>query len=341
MTKVNLLTIHYGKCYGAVMQTYATCKLLEEAGYSVQVINLVSSAPKSFRKCISYILDIVREFQFWLFKKRYFSPLTNKASDIRDINLPEADITIVGSDQVWNRDITGIFGKTFFLDFVNKNQRKVALSSSFGKAIWDEPDDYTAEIRKQLSEFDCISIREASGVQIIKDVFGLNAINLQDPTIGYGQFDKLILNTKPKHQIFSFLLVPDTKAIETATHISTVLRLPLHKHNKFSRRFLNGPRNWLTNIKNSDYIITDSFHGLALSVIFNKQFFVFCASKSKFTRLESLLKLLGLENRYVDNAKDFDDRKDELIKPIDYTKVNIILKNEQHRYRSFIKSIIG
>lgn len=341
MTKVNLLTIHYGKCYGAVMQTYATCKLLEEAGYSVRVINIVSPAHKSFREYISYILDVVREFQFWLFKKKYFSPLTNKASDIKKISLPEADITIVGSDQVWNRDITGIFGKTFFLDFVNKDQRKVALSSSFGKAIWNEPEDYTSEIRKLLSEFNCISIREASGVQIIKDVFGLNAINLQDPTIGYGQFNKLILNTTPKHQIFSFLLVPDTKAVETSIHISTVLGLPLYKHNMFSRCFLNGPRNWLTHIKNSDYIITDSFHGLALSIIFNKQFFVFCASKSKFTRLESLLKLLGLENRYVDNVKDFDVRKEELLKPIDYTKVNIILKNEQNRYRSFIKSAIG
>lgn len=119
MTKVNLLTIHYGKCYGAVMQTFATCRMLEQAGHTVRVINLINPSQKGNWKSIHYWMDCVREFQFWLFKKKYFSKLTNKAYSIKDINLPKSDVTVVGSDQVWNRDITGCFGNSFFLDFAN------------------------------------------------------------------------------------------------------------------------------------------------------------------------------------------------------------------------------
>lgn len=146
MTKVNLLTIHYGKCYGAVMQTFATCRMLEQAGHTVRVINLINPSQKGNWKSIHYWMDCIREFQFWFFKKKYFSKLTNKAYSIEEINLPKSDVTVVGSDQVWNRDITGCFGYSFFLDFVN-GQRKVAMSSSFGKEVWDEDKKYT-ELRK-------------------------------------------------------------------------------------------------------------------------------------------------------------------------------------------------
>ena len=83
-------------------------------------------------------------------------------------NLPKSDVTVVGSDQVWNRDITGCFGNPFFLDFAN-DQRKVAMSSSFGKGIWDEDKKYTAAVKALLSQFSVISVRESSGVKIINN----------------------------------------------------------------------------------------------------------------------------------------------------------------------------
>lgn len=168
----------------------------------------------------------------------------------------------------------------------------------------------------------------------------LEAINLPDPTLGYGKFEDLVLNHKPLHQVFPFLLLNDSKAKEKANHIANTLGLPLFVHSSFSSRILNGPRHWLTRIRNSEYVITDSFHGLALSLIFNKQFFVFCASEKKFTRLRSLLQLFSLEYRYVESVEDFERRKEELLCPIDYVHVNIVLKSEQERYRSFIQNSI-
>lgn len=339
MAKINLLTIHYGKCYGAVMQTYATCRLLEEAGHSVNVINLINPIQKGNWKTLKYWKDSIREFQFWCFKKKYFSKLTNKAYNINDIVMPASDLTIVGSDQVWNRDITANFGNAFYLDFA-KGQIKIALSSSFGKELWEEDLEYTNEVAKLLSQFKAISVRESSGVKIIKDVFKLDAVNLLDPTLGYANFKDLVSKNKELHQVFPFLLLNDEQAKEKAQHIANELNLPLFRHTRLSVTFLNGPIHWLNRIKNSDYIITDSFHGLALSIIFNKQFFVFCASEKKFTRLRSLLKLLSLEDRYIESIDDFNRKKEFLLKPIDYTKVNAILNLEQELYRAFIKEVI-
>ena len=339
MAKVNLLTIHYGKCYGAVMQTFATCKILEQAGHSVHVINLINPDQRGNWRKLCYWKDCVREFQFWLFKKKYFSKLTNKAYSIKDIVLPDADVTVVGSDQVWNRDITGCFGFSFYLDFAGSHP-KIAVSSSFGKEIWEEDEKFTTEGKRLLSQFRAISVREISGVKILNDIMGLKAINLTDPTLGYGKFEKLVINNKPRHHIFPFLLLNNAEAQEKANHIARTLGLPLFKHSTITSRLQNGPRHWLTQIKNSDFIITDSFHGLAFSLIFNKQFFIFCASEKKFTRLHSLLKLLSLEDRFVESIEDFEKRKNILLTPINYNSINKVLENEQLRFRAFIQNTI-
>lgn len=206
MAKINLLTIHYGQCYGAVMQTYATCRLLEEAGHDVIVINIVHPRLKNHYKSFRKLTGIITEWQFYIFKKRYFSKMTSKTYSIDNQKLPDADYTIVGSDQVWNRDITGNFGNAFFLDFVPENQKRIAFCSSFGKSVWEEDENYTQSVKSELDKFLAISVRETSGVKILNEIFGIKGISLQDPTIGYGEFDSLVLNDKVQNSIFPFLL---------------------------------------------------------------------------------------------------------------------------------------
>ena len=337
MAKINLLTIHYGRCYGAVMQTYATCRLLEEAGHDVTVINIIDPKLRNFYKKLGNLKYIIREWQFYRFKKKYFSRMTVKTYSMKEQKLPDADYTIVGSDQVWNRDIPDRFGKAFYLDFVPENQKRVAFCSSFGKAVWSEGEEYTNGLKKEFEKFHAISIREKSGVEIMKDVFGLDSVNLQDPTISYGKFEGLILNEKKIDYIFPFLLNTRAEAKNRASFVAKELSTPLYVNNKRRAYLSSGPRHWLTNIHNAKYVITDSFHGLALSILFHKQFFVFCADPKKFTRLLSLLELLGLQERYIKSEEDFAKRKNELIKPIDYQAVDAILKKEQEKSREFIK----
>ena len=340
MAKINLLTIHYGKCYGAVMQTYATCRLLEEAGHDVTVINIVHPRLKNHYISFRKLASIITEWQFYLFKKRYFSKMTSKTYSIDDQKLPDADYTIVGSDQVWTRDITGDFGNAFFLDFVPENQKRIAFCSSFGKSMWEESAGYTNSVRKELENFSAISVREKSGQNILNEIFGIHGICLQDPTIGYGEFDRLILNDKSQNCIFPFLLNLSSEAKKKAQLLAKELSCPLYFPNRLKACLFRGPRRWLTNIHNSKYVITDSFHGLALSIIFHKNFFVFCADSKKFTRLLSLLELVGLENRYIKSEEDFLNRKNELLIPIDYKTVDNILRQKKDEFRQFIRDSV-
>ena len=359
MMDVKVITRHSPSNYGSLLQSIATVHVIERLGHQCEIIDYQRKDERGLKgvftqlnckggygnllKKLAYIairypIEKYAQVKFDRMRKCYLK-MTKRCSSHKDLAKLSADAFMTGSDQVWNRDITGCFGNPFFLDFAN-DQRKVAMSSSFGKGIWDEDKKYTAAVKALLSQFSVISVRESSGVKIINNIMELEAINLPDPTIGYGKFEDLVLNHKPLHQVFSFLLLDDSKAKEKANHIANTLDLPLFVHSSFSSRILNGPRHWLTRIRNSEYVITDSFHGLALSLIFNKQFFVFCASEKKFTRLRSLLQLFSLEYRYVESIEDFERRKEELLCPIDYVHVNTVLQNEQERYRTFIQNSI-
>lgn len=322
------------------MQTYATCKLLEQAGHRVTVINLIHPKVKQYYKEIKHWAYFWQEFQFWMFKKRFFSKMTPKGYRIHDIRLPDADYTIVGSDQVWNYDITSYFGHTFYLDFVPDTQKRVAFCSSFGKKQTNYPPEYKEKIAECFLRFSALSVRESTGCDILRNEYGLPSVNLIDPTLLWGKFEDVGKSEKEEPTIFRFLLNDSSDALKLSQYISNELRCPINKNSLFNRLFTSGPVDWLEHIKNSRYVITDSFHGLALSIIFHKQFFVFCADPKKFTRLEALLDLINLSNRYIKTQEDFMLKKDALLKPIDYKEVDSVIAKERAKCLQFIKDNI-
>lgn len=337
--RINLLTIHYGKSYGAVMQTLATCKLLEQAGHEVCVINIVHPKTKNIYKKITNYKYIVKEFQFWLFKHKYYPKLTKKIYKIEKECLPDTDIYIVGSDQVWNRDITGIWELNFFLDFVPTEYKRIALSSSFGKYPWNEDDAYTQDVFNELKKFYKISVREKSGVEILQNTFHLNATNLIDPTLAYDEIKNLAYKTRSQKQIYAFLLNNSIEEKNIVNEIANTYKISIRKNTILDTYLFSGPRHWLTKIKNAEYVVTDSFHGLAFSIIFKKKFFILCADKNKFTRIDSLLNLLNLSERYIHSVEDFQTRHAQLEQNIDYSKVYEILTKEKRKFEQFITSI--
>ena len=339
MAKVNLLTIHWGRSYGAVMQTYATSKLLEKNGHEVTVVNIIHPKEKKFYSNLRSFFYFFQDCQFSIFKHRFFPKLTRKMYGLVPSKLPSSEYVVIGSDQVWNKDITSPIDLSYFVDFAD-DVKKVSLASSFGKSEWNADEEYTEKVKKYLSKFKAISVREDTGNEILSKVFGLQSTVLIDPTLAYGEFEDLVLNRKKKKQIFTFLFSNKQETKDIVDAISKDLSLPVFKHSKLSFYLNNSPRRWLTNIRNSSYIITDSFHGLAFSIIFKKEFFVLCADEKKFTRLKSLLNLLGLQDRFIESLSDYQQRKTVLFESIDYLTINKKLRIEQDKYNSFIQSNI-
>lgn len=337
MARIKLLTIHWGQSYGAVMQTYATCKLLEKHGHNVTVINIINPRLKWLYTKLRAFLCIIIAYQFLKFKKRYFSNFTNRCYNLKSTNLNDVDYAVVGSDQVWNRDITTPIDLSFFLK--DSSAKKVSLSSSFGKNVWAESSEYTLQVKELLNSFDALSVREHSGKEILENTFDLKSTVLVDPTLAYGYYDDLVLNNELKEHIYIFFVNKHSSYKDIVGSISAQTGLDVFKHTKFSYYFKNGPRHWLTYIKNSSCVITDSFHGVAFCVLFKKNFFVLCGETKKFDRVLNLLSLLGLEDRFISSIDDYEVRKKK-IHDIDYVSVYQKLSVEQKKFRDFIDTYI-
>ena len=340
MSKVKLLTIHWGLSYGAVMQTYATCKILEKLGHQVSVINLIHPKMRKFYTQLRSYLLFITDVQFGLFKKKYFKNLTEKKYFIDRNAIIDADYIIVGSDQVWNRDLTGPIDLSFFVDF-EENIPKISLASSFGKTNWTENQCYTEKVKMLLAQFKHLSVREDSGREILENVFNLKSTVLIDPTLAYGYYDDLILNNKQVQSIYTFFIQRRDVNQEITNYISEDLCLPIFRHSRISHYLKNTPRNWLTYIYNSKLVITDSFHGVVFSIIFKKQFVALCAEESKFSRIKNLLDILGLTDRVVYSIEDYENRKDKINRKIKYDEVESILTEEREKFYEYVRHSIN
>lgn len=346
MARINLITRHSGESYGAVLQTYATCRILQSLGHKVTIINLMEKerVDKYFK--LRNFFSYPKFINFWLFKCRNYPRRTRLMTAIDAKKIPAADYTVVGSDQVWNPQITKENGLAYFLDF-DKSTRKISLASSFGKTSWEGEPAYTAKVKHCLQQFEAISVRESSGVDICKNTFGVNAECIIDPTIAWGDYTKFIKNEDPK-QIGCFVLKRSNPLFpELADSLSKSEKMPvklidysLGKKYECLKTRQKSPVRWMNEIHNSRFVITDSFHGVAFCLLFRKQFFVLCADESKFTRIASLLDKVGLSERRVKSMEDFNNRRESLMKPIDYTKVDGILQMEKDAYYRFVNTHI-
>ena len=346
MAKVNLITRHSGESYGAVLQTYATCEILKSLGHDVTIINLIEKerVQKYFKlKNLSVYPKFIK---FWRFKFKNYPRRTRLMTTIDVTKIPAANYTIVGSDQVWNPQITKENSLAYFLNF-DQGPKKVSLASSFGKTNWEGDNSYTAKVKDCLSRFSAISVRESSGVTICRNVFGQEAECIIDPTLAWGDYDRFIKEENLR-QIGCFVLKRGNPVFpQVADRIGELSHMPVklidysigNRYDCLKTR-QKSPVRWINEIHNSQYIITDSFHGVAFCLLFKKQFFVLCADESKFTRIGSLLEKVGLQSRRVDSLEDLNTRLQSLMAPIDYSTVDMVLQREREKYYQFVKKNI-
>ena len=346
MARINLLTIHYGENNGSVLQTYATVKLLENQGHVVTIIDLW--AP--------HFIFNYKNKDHWIcffnrLRNKLFPQKTRRMTTINPCEIPDSDYTIVGSDQVWNSQVTKERGLSYFLDFVPETSKRIAFSSSFGKAVWDEDDEYTNKVRNELHKFSAISVREKSGVEICKNIFGVEAVCTIDPTLVLHDFsDILPKNIRHKSEVGCFTFKPEGYSLKVAEEIAKREHLSVRfinfggikkrcKH-QTGHYWRNSPDKWLKYIAQSTCFVTDSYHGVACSIILKKQFVAVCADIGRFERIKSLLTMLGLERKIVLSYEALLSNYDSIMQPIDYTSVYSILDRESNKALQFIKDNI-
>ena len=347
--KIALITYHYSNNKGAFMQTYALCRYLKEQGHSVCIIDIRQAEEGSQIGFLgSGLRDIIVNHRLQKEIRDLYPPLTRRYATLKELQQdpPEADCYLVGSDQTWNPDISGKQMLAYFLDFGRKDVRRVSYASSFGKIEWSSTKENTERIKQLLKSYYAISIREEQGVKICQKVFDVNPTVVLDPTflnLSYPEFNKGIRQTN------DFLCYKLNRTDDFWTNIGKVGEIlgakPIllnYNYPKKGFRYCFPPslRTWMRKFAEAKFILTDSFHGIAFSIINRKQFVVILNDDGKNSRLINLMRAVGLENRMYPNVEsllsDYNWRT-----PIDYRKVEELLIPEIEKSRAFLNNALG
>ena len=360
--KINIITLHRVFNYGSVFQAYATQKVIQNLGHDVKIIDYITEQRTIKRILFSFPENIksgtVKRW-LYLFGKTFsiliklstFNSFINKNikltkryityNDLQN-EPPIADIYVTGSDQVWNSKYNEGIDKGFFLDFTPESTKKIAFVSSFGNTKLDYCE--FEETKLLLSKYDALSVREDSANLILEGLGRKDGICLIDPTLQISKQDWRQISSKPlvkeKYLLLMLLYNEDNHATEYAQQIAKQKGLKVVKisWDLFKPKGIDilmthrRPQDFLSLFDNAEFIVTNSFHGLAFSINFNKQFVIIPRNEFN-SRIESLLRLVHLDDRFLINGLDWD----VVNKSIAYDEINDILDNEREKAKDFLK----
>lgn len=262
-------------------------------------------------------------------------------------DLPIADLYIVGSDQVWNPINTDNRLYTFYCSFLPDNIKRISYAASFGG---NKQLNLSAEqiliIKQLLQKFSAISVREDIGIDVLKETFGIdNGVEVLDPTFlpDVSVYEKIAKTSKINGQgyIFSFMFNTNKKWFKSLKYISrqTGYKVRTDRSTTKFRGFLYNPvlpvQDWLKLIKTAEFIWTDSFHCMVFCILFHKEFVVTPSYTGGEGRIISLLKKIGLENRFFYNSDDV-AKSNIWNEKIDYLKVDDKLRDLKIKAREFL-----
>ena len=333
--RVAVLNFSYGNFnFGAILLSYASQSVLGKLGYTPYILNFNPEFKNYWR--LSRIRGNIAGINFSFFRYKYLNT-TRIYYNYKSLLKSNDDFStfIFGSDQIWRYAITkGDYG-IYFGNFARGDKRLVAYAASFGKDKWDEaPQHVTADVKNLLKPFKGVSMREDSGVKICKDVFGVEAEHVLDPTLLLDAADYEPIYRQSRvvlpRKYAAVMLFDDTQlsrevieALRRACGVEFIcITAKSIKIFGRSRTFYRPVADWLCLLKNAEFVLTNSFHCCAFSILFRRQFVCLGTSTRGNSRLESLFKQLGTGDRIADSA----ERARALMeKKIDYDAVFSLL----------------
>lgn len=364
MKKILITTFHRADNYGAVLQAYALEKVLEMKGYQVRILDYSdcikqnyklfkidrSSFSKIVKSAISSTIflkkNLARKKSFEKFRKENLIVTEEEYYALNSIN-EDADIMITGSDQVWNSLITKGLSDIYTLNFGKPSCKRISYAASIGRdsISKEEIEDY----RKKLKKLDCISVRETTAEKLLTSIFpNKNFSVVLDPVLlrKKEEWEEDIINIPKINEKYILTYYVNynekyRKIVKMLSERTGLKIIDFGNRNRFNNIFLNaytkGPIEFVSLIKNAEYIITSSFHGTVFSIIFHKKFWVVPVEGT--SRIVDLLKLLKIPECIVNSEEEF--KKKDLKTDIDYEKVDEILNRERQKSMGWLWNAIG
>lgn len=339
--------------YGQVLQYLAIHEYLKQRGHEPFLLRYKSKKSPIIRRILSKIYhavikptkkapvkksELMELYDRWTewskrnnnLHPRHFEEFRSKFFKLKTIvgfddkQIQEFDAYAIGSDQIWS-----YVGEWNFLGFVPKGLHRFAIAPSTGNKSFSTEQIYDASV--MLKEFSFVTCREDSGLEFCKKAGYENAIKLLDPTflIEKEKYNNYILNNETsKPYIFVYLLGAECEvSVDRIYEFAQKHNLEVKyvasqgREDSYEKIWATVPE-WITLMKDASYVITNSYHGMALSIIFQKQFLVIPVTgliKFMNERIHSLAEIFSLSDRVYNNSLE------QVMKPIDFNPINCLI----------------
>ena len=360
--RVGVMTLPLNANIGGNLQAYAMLEVLRRLGHSPVFINSKRPPTETSKKTsvgpadlsqplLTNSVGLAAHLPNVRFVDRYLVPITvpfnSKELLARDIDRLGLDAIIAGSDQIWRPKYSRSRLTNYFFDFlpVGSKVKRISYAASFGAPDWEFNAEQTREAARLIKYFDAVGVREDKAVELCAEHLGVQAQHVLDPTLlldpeAYKPVIAEAEQGASVGQVVTYLLdiTQDKAAVVEELARTLSLKAFATTGQSFSENIDlkkgEGDRSvqhWLASLSQAAFIVTDSFHGVAFSILFNKPFIAYGNPSRGISRFTSLLKMVGLEDRLVTKSSEVNVQR--LLEPIDWASVNE--KLNKYRAESF------
>lgn len=337
---VGILGVWYGCNYGSIATYYSLYCAVRDMGKSVLMVRRPWIEPYNEKR-------MERRHAMKFAREHYSLSKSYNVGEIAELN-ELCDTFLLGSDQLWKYGVTKVFGHSYFLDFARRDKNKVAYATSFGEDRFLAPWEYAWKALSCMRRMNYVSVREEINVNMCRKLFGIEAVHVLDPILlcqpeCLAEIARESCREQKEGYIAAYVLDPTPEKTGALLWLAGRLKKDivvmldgwphLFKKNKekmglpeytVSDLTVN---DWIFYIQNSDFVLTDSFHGTCVALLFEKQFYAISNPGRGSGRFESLAEEFELGGNYVRSPEEIMHK--ELPEPLDYNKINGLLEEKR------------
>lgn len=376
--RVGIVTYHFVPNYGAVWQAWALQEFLRQLGHDAILVDyrpshvtnggrfffpsnrrqVIMNLTRAYQKYRSFRARFGLRFKasetFRRFEKNRLTRTAGSYATLAELQKepPQVDALICGSDQIWNPSAQYGLDSAYFLNFGDAHVRRIAYAASFGRSQIEK--EYLREIKELTCCFDFISVREPSGVDILRSAGVTMPIAVAvDPTLLLDADAFPVARPTPQQgdgYIWSYMLRSDSVLTKTQRSVSRRLSLPVLAPINLQAgpswahlRVPASPEQWLGYIEAATYVMTNSFHGTVFCILKQRPFVVFAMAGAKSAlneRVRTLLDYAGLTDRLVDESNS-EEALEKLRTPINWEDAAAKLKPLRQQSRAALREVLS
>lgn len=335
--KITLLNMRYDNNYGGNLQRFALYTILQRMGYDVEYLYIrdnwddwftTRSTKKVIKQSIKQLVHFIlhptqepllawhRENPAYVkscaitepFLDKYIKHtkvIYNSWELKRAIKKGKYDAVVAGSDQIWRKVYVERYGiGTFFLDFLPESfkGKKLIYGASFGVDYEEYAPEDIAKIQPHYSQLDVVTVRETSALELLKS-YGLDNPQAQvvlDPTLLLDKEDyiRVVNNANTTASVGNMFCYVLDMTDEKKQLISEIAQRKQLTPFEWSLNTNGSVEQWLRSFIDAEYVVTDSYHGMLFSIIFNKPFRLIINSSRGSSRFESICEILDINTNY-------------------------------------------